>query len=478
MGIVEFQLAPRQAARLFRHAAIASRRQGRCRSEAVSVTWYDAGDAGELLAEAGRWRLERPARRYGLPAGCEVAADAQSPALIEGLGDERPAALVGFEGRRRVLDLLDDGQPVQLTVLGGRCRDAQREWPCCRVWLEGEDRALTRVASALGETLLLGVATCSFAQEAVSVSRGSGLPVIAPAALPAEATVDEAIRAIIGPLALAICRLAQDPSLATTPELVHQMRVSIRRLRSAMLVFKRPLGGALDGLRPALVDLASCLGAARDWDVFLGGTAADVQRAMTGDGRIGSLIAEAERARAASYAMLNRRLASAGVRRLLLELALLPLAAPWRQGADADLLAMPVREFAPRILDRRYKRMIGGVHEVSDLASDALHDTRKSGKTLRYALEFFAIVLPRGDTRRFTRRLSKAQDELGAINDGRTGTALLAGLTKGGRHEFASGAVLGWLTAQAAAARAPLDETWRRLRRQDRFWRHGRAAES
>ncbi len=474
MSRVELNLAPEQAGRLFRHRAVSARRMGRGSVKPVSVVWHRGTAEGTVLAaEGGRWRLERTVRLHGLPAGCAVAAEGDQAAVI---GETAPVPLVSFSGRRRVVGLRADPEAglgaVQVTLLDGMLRDVSREWPCCRVTLEGD--GAVALASVLGETLGLSMPVGSLAEEALSASRGDACEAPEAAVVEPDASVDAAIRTVVGHLAVAMAYWAPLAARGGLPVAVHQMRVAIRRLRSAMVVFKAPLDGSLDGMRAPLLTLAARLGAARDWDVFLAGTGAELGRAMAGDKRIFALLEDATRSRDAAYAELRRHLASAGTRRLLLDLALLPSLAPWVVEGDearAGMLAAPVREFAPRILDRRFKRLVGAADELSTLPADALHDTRKSGKKLRYALEFFSPVLPRRAVRKFARRLSRAQDELGAINDTETGAALLQRLTHGGRHEFASGAVLGWLSAKAEAARAPLAETWDGLRRQERFWR-------
>ncbi len=480
MITIELDLAPEHAGRLFRSKPVSRLRSGRTRSGAIALTWYEGVETGSVLAEAGGvWRLERPVRRFGLPAGSSTIGEAASPALLDP-ALERTVPRVGFTGRRRMVMLAGpaEGEDLRLTVLDGSLRDIQREWPCCRVLIEGDDAAAARLALALAETLGVSVPAASLAEEAMARSRGE--PAFPPtdAAMARDATVDEAIRIVIGHLAATLLHWAPAAARGETPVAVHQMRVTLRRLRSALLVFREPLGGSLDALQGPLHELASRLSAARDWDVFLHGTGVALERAMAGEARIALLIEDASRSREAAYVALRRHLASGRARRLLLHLALLPFLAPWRSEADPALLATPVRDLAPRILERRYKRLIGTADGLASLPAGALHDARKSGKKLRYALEFFASVLPRRDVRKFARRLSRAQDELGAINDAATGAGLLKVLTRGGRHEFASGAVLGWLNARAEAAREPLEETWAGLRRQPRFWRHRRAAES
>ena len=58
------------------------------------------------------------------------------------------------------------------------------------------------------------------------------------------------------------------------PEPVHQMRVALRRLRSAVTVFRRMLDcPELQAANAGLKALSARLGPTREWDVFLGETA-------------------------------------------------------------------------------------------------------------------------------------------------------------------------------------------------------------
>jgi CHAD domain-containing protein len=93
---------------------------------------------------------------------------------------------------------------------------------------------------------------------------------------------------------------------------VHQLRVAIRRLRSALSVFRRAVRDDvlwLDSLAGQLKTLASLLGTARDWDVFIADTGAEIFQALPDDRRIARMIATASDRRDAAYANLRQILA-------------------------------------------------------------------------------------------------------------------------------------------------------------------------
>src|SRR5262249_38783820 len=87
-------------------------------------------------------------------------------------------------------------------------------------------------------------------------------------ALQRKAAASEAFRQIVIP-SLGHLVVNQPAGLARDPEGVHQMRVAVRRLRTALLVFKSRLEPhARARFEDALRRLGTIFGEARDWDVF------------------------------------------------------------------------------------------------------------------------------------------------------------------------------------------------------------------
>src|SRR5262249_42807116 len=106
------------------------------------------------------------------------------------------------------------------------------------------------------------------------------------------------------------------------PEGVHQMRVALRRMRTACTLLCRELG--LPSLQTFSDDarwLANLLGAAREWDVFLSQTLSEPARSLSsGIVDFKALREAAAPHRAAAYAALWEALASKRYNRFLLSL--------------------------------------------------------------------------------------------------------------------------------------------------------------
>ena len=124
-----------------------------------------------------------------------------------------------------------------------------------------------------------------------------------PPALEADATVDRAIQAILRSCLQHWCANEAAALDGSDPEGVHQMRVAIRRLRSAFSVFGRLIDPAQRAwLSDEAKTIVNGLGPARDWDVFLAELLAPVRAARQDDAGLSRLAAAAEAARHQSYA--------------------------------------------------------------------------------------------------------------------------------------------------------------------------------
>ncbi len=197
-------------------------------------------------------------------------------------------------------------------------------------------------------------------------------------------------------------------------EFLHDLRVSVRRTRTAL-----KLGAGLlpDGLasqyQPAFKWLGDLTTPTRDLDVHLltfADGAAGLTSASPDD--LAPFHRYLTQRRAAEQARLARALRSARFTALITAWrgALDGLAAP-RQGPDAA-------QAAAQIIGRAHRRVLrqGGAI-TADSRPEELHDLRKRCKELRYALEFFASLYDLPTHRRAVRELKGLQDCLGTYQD-------------------------------------------------------------
>ena len=249
-------------------------------------------------------------------------------------------------------------------------------------------------------------------------------------------------------------RLNED-MLATADDaaVLHQARVGLRRLRSALSLFRDLF--ADDPLaahhRDALRWLQQVLGEARDIDVLIARTESDE------DGQ------RLARARADAYADVGRALASPRARGVLLDFAEWLATGAWRAN---DAATRAIDRTASDILDRQRKRIATRGKRLAKLDDAHRHEVRIEAKKLRYAAEFFAALYPRGKPARrhgkFVAAIGRLQDALGTLNDLAAAPLLIErlGLTP--------------LPATAADRAAPIADAvdaWDDLVDAKRFWR-------
>ena len=486
-----FEMDTQDAARLLRLPALQARRMGALRNTSVNHIWHDTAEdtlATKGLAlrqdtsRAGMWRLERltPAGALDwLPATCPpMLAEADTTGGLQGVPQSGLLPAAAFNGKCRGMGLRLDGGPGRIDVLDGAIRGVTRNQPACRMLLTGSPADAAGLAMELAASVRLRVPRQSLAASALAFARGrtpsarrTGAP-----SLPTGLSASDALACITAHLADVILHWSDLVPGAVASEPVHQMRVAVRRLRSALSVFRRVAvaeeGGAdwLFDLSAALRDLAARLGIARDWDVFIGETGAKVQAVFPADRRISLLLAAASRKRAAAYADLGAYMASQEWAMLSLKLALLPTIRPWDQTGDPDTLSVAARSYAGHALNRRRKHLLAPGADLSGLPAAELHETRKRAKRLRYATEFFAPLFAGKVTRKYISRLADLQEVLGAVNDTAVAGHLMDQLAGGADRAFAAGVVQGFGAARGRRAAAKVQDAWVRFTRASPFW--------
>jgi inorganic triphosphatase YgiF len=256
------------------------------------------------------------------------------------------------------------------------------------------------------------------------------------------------------------------------PEGIHQMRVALRRLRSAFRIF-RPLVADEVGtsLAAEVRWLASALGPARDWDVFEETALAPVEKGLGAVETLAPLAEAANAARARAHAAAVEAVGSIRHTDLVLRLGRWLAAGAWA-GDAPDLAAEPATDFAARVLDRHWRRVRKRGRKLTRLPAEQLHELRIEIKKLRYAVEFFASLHDARAVRRFLSGLKGLQDFLGHLNDLDVARRLMAELGDGGPvMARAEGLVIGWHAAALARDRKHLTELWASVLAQEPYWR-------
>ena len=301
MTALEFCLPPDEAARMLRLPWL-TRRTGR--PAAIDRVWHDTAEGAlgaeglSLCEQKGAWRLERSRPAPGaLWAPGTPAPLLEEAAALDGIGHALPGPLMpvaGLRGRQRMARLDDDGAgPVEMVLLEGTLRGVTQERPVCRITLSGPAQRLMALSSDLAETAGVVPPRWSLAAEAIGLARGiappdrqSGAP-----AVPPGTSLADAVALVLSHLTDVILALSHSAADGASPEPVHQMRVAVRRLRSALSIFRKGVDGeAFEAVKPGLKQLAGALGAARDWDVFLSGTGRAVGDALADDRRIDAML--------------------------------------------------------------------------------------------------------------------------------------------------------------------------------------------
>ncbi|HEX7858154.1 MAG TPA: CHAD domain-containing protein [Sphingobium sp.] len=224
-----------------------------------------------------------------------------------------------------------------------------------------------------------------------------------------EMTTGEAFRAVVHSC-IAHYRLNESRLLLTDePEAVHQARVALRRLRTALRIFRPIAGGKrLRRFNDEARWLAAQLGTARDLDVLLDRATEPAARK-----RIAA-------ARVEAYAHMRLAIESDLARELMIELAEWLTVGKWTRGGN-KLRDAPVTHLAARAIGQLDKRLGSLGDAVGGPDDEQRHEARKTAKKLRYAIEFFSRLYDQGKLRkdriRYLAGLEELQDHLGILND-------------------------------------------------------------
>jgi len=246
---------------------------------------------------------------------------------------------------------------------------------------------------------------------------------------------------------------------------VHQVRVALRRLRSALRVFRSAIPRAVtDVWADEMRWLANQLGPARDMDVFIAEGLDVVADKLPLPGRE-KLLLLAQSRRAGGYetviAMLDGERYAGFKKRLGAWLE----AQGWLTAELSDKHRQRLEDnivlFARQVLDKQERAVLATGSNVDQNSPQEMHRLRIECKKLRYAAEFFNPLFSAMED--FIAHLKGLQDLLGIMHDVAVMHDLLEELLNGETDpqvfQYAGGLV-GWRTCQYYDIKDSVDARW------------------
>jgi CHAD domain-containing protein len=188
------------------------------------------------------------------------------------------------------------------------------------------------------------------------------------------------------------------------PDALHQARVAMRRLRSAMTLFRPAVADEeFDRLRDELRWFMGQLGDARNLDVYLERDDSKRERKRL------------LRQRAKAYDQVVDALNSRRFRLLMIDLMAWSALGRWRSGEKAG---RPLPDFAERRISLLWLKVCGH-DDIRLMKDEERHQLRIEIKKLRYALDFVEALHDDASRRQkqFTRAIEALQEALGNLND-------------------------------------------------------------
>ena len=502
---IKFRLPAAAARRLWRLANAAGTRRRN-----VTSIYYDtsnerlrrSGIALRLRRDGAKWlqtlklessaaagfsaraEWEMPAQRGRLDVGAfprEEIMAATGLDVTRLATQLRPMFETRFTRRSGVINI-DSATRAEISVDRGYVAAGERREAISEIELElkaGNPPALLSYASRLAKPLALELEFESKAERGYRLAAGEMFPRPRKWRRPALgelATPTEAFSAIFAAALAQAGANARGVVHGRDQEYLHQMRVGLRRLRSALLAFRKlapknaakPIAARSRGLMPAL-------GAARDWDVFCGGLVRAGMQEPDRAPAMAKLLARARGKRAAARRRARETAASPKLQAFLLRALRWVNVEPWR--GRAEKAERSLGAFAAASLERLHGKSLKQAQEIDWSDPKRRHLLRIRMKRLRYACDFFAASFAGSMARPYIKRLEALQDILGDLNDIAVARRLLTEIApRGSALELAAAAAY---TRRALVARErvlviSLEAAWAAFEKRRPFWRPGK----
>lgn len=321
------------------------------------------------------------------------------------------------------------GTKIEAAVDEGEIRAVanDRTEPIGEVELElegGDATALYDVAAQLLEVAPLRIETRTKSERGYRlVACGDAAPPAVhaePVILDPDMTLEAALQKIGRSCLVQLLR--NEPAvLSAQSEGVHQMRVAVRRLRSAISSLKKILPQEdVQWVTEELRWIGGTLGPARNLDVFAAELVPAARTGLPDEPGWDDLAATLGRLRATAYDQIREAILSQRYTASMLRLLRWFEASGWRRHSasdEPDPMTSPIGGIAPDVLDRRRRKVRQRGRGFGSLAPRERHKLRIGVKKLRYTVELFGSLFDKDGLERFVSRLKRLQSDLGYAND-------------------------------------------------------------
>ena len=379
---------------------------------------------GQLFSR-GEWEQEIKGPWPDLAGAKDTALE---PLSKQGLAELlRPV----FESRvQRTVHLVhENGSQIEVALDQGMIDTGQNSSPLCELELElkqGSPRGLFRLARELSGSVPLQLAVRSKPERGYALLDGTEYPCEKSIDLeiPHNASVEQAFKAI-GRSCLRQLLANRPAMLARKPEALHQMRIGLRRLRTAISIFKDVVADPhREHIKSELKWITRELAPARELDVLNAEVIGSLQDVVPHNRDLAEARSELEARRHKAYDDASRAMQSQRFAHAVLDAAEWIEIGAWTSTDDPMLRLRRERSIEPHAaaeLARRRKKIKKRGQHLRKLDDEQRHELRIRAKKLRYGIEFFTSVFPaeKNEERRkiALSALKDLQSGLGGLND-------------------------------------------------------------
>lgn len=507
---LKLHVAPSDLARLARHPALVGLQQGTAASTRLYTVYFDTPDL-RLASFGVALRVRRQGAQYIQTVktlGGGNSGDAAAVAVRREwdwpiAGEDPDISLLTLDGIRDLVpqDALPEVRPmfttdfqrttlmlrpdpltaIEVALDTGEIRAGTTYRPISEIELElkaGPVTALFDLARELQRIVPMRISADNKALAGFALVTGR-LPEPAkasPLGLTPAATVADGFRHIVRNcmshvLANEACVLA-----GGNDEGIHQMRVALRRLRSAFGLFDGVIAsGDAKALKDEVRWLMDRLGPARDWDILYHCFFQPFAEKRGHDDAVNQLGQAISSSRRSAHARASEALYSPRYTTLMLRLGGWLESGRWQEDADREILetaAKPLQGMAGPWLAERHRKARKAGRQIQKLNGEQRHRLRISFKKLRYGVDFFRGVYAAATVRPYLEKVEALQKSLGDLNDADVSRRLLKALVDESSDEIkvAAKGLNQWLERRAKRRVNGLYGQWGEFEKAKPFW--------